>query len=190
MPTNTNSDTITAEAKIKFQTGYPANVPMFFTGTLNHIVIGGPFRSRQGTFKMNPNLSAGQKKDTTRINEAIEFCTSEDESSYVVLVASSKDGMNDIRRIDNKGKIVGSFVYDRVRDQYQILAAAIHKVGVIPISYLMRLKDHPTWYTYVPMPETVIFEHLSSRQKHGIETFKEKMGDTCSYHYVHFTGYF
>lgn len=141
---------------------------------------------------MKTTLTETQKKDVLKISEAIEFCVLGDESSYVYLIAASKDGIMDvIQKLENKGKIVGkNLVYDQVNDQYQIPAMYVHKVGMIPISYVMRLKGNPSWYAYVPMPEEVILGYLSSKQKFGIEKFKEKAEETCNFYYIHFTGYF
>lgn len=139
---------------------------------------------------MKTQLTAEQEKDTAKISEAMEFCVSEDESSFVYLVATAKDpGMNGIQRMENRGKVVGTLVYDQVRDHYNVMALAVHKVGTIPISYIMRLKGNTSWHTHVPMPEDVILQYLSSKQKFGIDKFKEKM-EGCDFHYIHFTGYF
>ena len=153
------------------------------------------FRFRDGLLEGPPNMSADltaeQKKDTDKINDAIEYCVCHDESSLIYLVAVCKNNeMNGIQKIPNNRKIVGRLVYDSVNDQYHIQAFDIVKVGVITVSYAMRMKGHPNWYTHVPIPEEVIKGYLSSKQQFAIDKFKEKVENICSLHYIHFTGNF
>ena len=139
---------------------------------------------------MTSQLTEAQKKDVDKVIGVMEYCAL-DESSLVYLVAQSKNYENNtIQRIPKSGgKIVGSFVYDQVKDEYQLSAQSLFRIGIVPVSYVMQMKDNPSWYTHVPLPEEVVLENIPSKIKYEIDNFKES-NKGCSFYYVHVTGYF
>lgn len=195
MPGTTNESN---NVNVSFtETSLPFSYFTCFNGrTLHTTLLSTPsIKSLQGLPHMSADLTPKQKEDVEKINNAIEYCICTGESSLIYLVATSKNHeQNSIKKIPSAGKVVGKLVYDNVNDSYNIIAYEVFKVGTIPISYAMRMKDNPHWHTYVPIPKEVIEEHLSSKQQFLVKRFKKNiediLGDMSDFYYVGFTGYF
>jgi len=109
------------------------------------------------------------------------------ESSIVYLVAiAKKSDLNKPLVLSLKGGMpVSNFLYDSQSDSYLVEGHSFVKLGIVPISFQLTVKDNPNWIHMIPMSENIIKKYLNSEQKKMLKEFKSKYKSN-SYNYAYF----
>jgi hypothetical protein len=104
---------------------------------------------------------------------SLELALSEDESTFLILVATHVDPTrNSINKINCKqGVPIRGYVYDAKADAYFYDCYDYIQVGNIPVSMRLSMR-HTGWATKIPLAEDVILQFLNERQLRDVNHFK------------------
>lgn len=72
------------------------------------------------------------------------------------------------------GEALHKAIFDLTKDCYCVSGIGQIRLGLIPVSYLMRMEEVAEFEEYVPVPRLVIMRYLSERQKKEYKAFKAK----------------
>jgi len=82
-----------------------------------------------------------------------------------------------------KSSPIGGYTYDAKFGQYYVECAEHLDLGVIPISFSIRIDKISRWECRIPLPESVIKKFLDADQIAKLNSFKEKNRD-CRFEFM------
>lgn len=82
-----------------------------------------------------------------------------------------------------KSSPIGGYVYDAKFGQYYVECAEYLDLGIIPISFSIRIDKINRWECKIPLPESVIKRFLDTEQTEKLSNFREKNRD-CRFEFM------
>ena len=109
--------------------------------------------------------------------------------TFVILAAIAHDSeKNTINRIRcGLGIPYAGYVYDSVRDCYNVNCTAVYFLGEVPVAMQLKMENVGYWSIPVPMPEVILKRYLTDQQKLDLKSFRSSYpSDSYDVHYIQF----
>lgn len=84
------------------------------------------------------------------------------------------------------GKPLTACAYDVKQGKYYVDCVDYLDLGIIPISFSIRVVRISHWECKVPMTDLVIKKYLTKEQKEKLQAFQDKLKD-CNFEYLQLT---
>ena len=117
---------------------------------------------------------SGNSKNVRDVKSSIEVFLEEEETSVVAVAISKNENDNKICRISCEGIAIGGYAYDSVSDVCYVEGCDYISLGLIPISFTMKIKGVSRYQISIPLPEPVVRRHLDVGQKKLLRKFSSR----------------
>lgn len=129
-----------------------------------------------------PLLDDNIKKDIKK-DILVKTCS---EHTRIFVLAIAKDyARNKLTSIVYKetSTPLAGYTYDAKIGQYYVECFNSMDLGIIPISFSIRIDTISRWESRIPLSEAIIKRYLDKDQKHKLRTFKSK-NDNCRFEFM------
>lgn len=114
-------------------------------------------------------------KDIQNLKSSLRFVYAAETTFLVVAAVHKNKFCNQIMKIRCRGGTpIGGYQHDNVNDCYEISCVHYLALGYIPISFQLTSNNCQHWAVYVPLPESIIVQHLNEIQKLNLDKFKNQ----------------
>jgi hypothetical protein len=117
---------------------------------------------------------SGNNKNLRDVKSSIEVFLEEEETFVVAVAVSKNEDYNKICRIKCDGIAIGGYAYDSNSDMCYVEGCDYISLGLIPISFTMKIKGASRYQISIPLPESVVKRSLDVGQKRLLKKFSSK----------------
>ena len=117
---------------------------------------------------------SGNNKNVRDVKSSIEVFLEEEETLVVAVAVSANEDDNKICRIKCEGIAIGGYAYDSSSDVCYVEGCDHILLGLIPISFTMKIKGVSRYQISIPLPEPVVKRHLDAAQKRLLKNFSSR----------------
>jgi hypothetical protein len=117
---------------------------------------------------------SGNNKNLRDVKSSIEVFLEEEETFVVAVAVSKNEDYNKIHRIKCDGIAIGGYAYDSNSDTCYVEGCDYISLGLIPISFTMKIKGASRYQISIPLPESVVKRSLDVGQKRLLKKFSSK----------------
>lgn len=130
-------------------------------------------------FKDKPLVESSIKNE---IKKSVVVNASSDSTQIFVIAHSIEDKLTSISYKD-KGIPLSGCVYDAKFQNFYIECTGYLDLGIIPISFFVKIANISKWVSKIPMSASVVMKYLNEEQLQRLKIFKNNH-KTCSFDYL------
>lgn len=118
---------------------------------------------------VEPKMDAAEAKV---FSESVSYRSCPESTTIIVLVFHKDPRRNSMNRIRSvRGIPLEGYAYDNVNESFCVECVDHLQLGSVPISFQIVMGD---WCHYLPMPEAILVNYLSAKQRQQLDEYKAK----------------